>query len=58
MSNSENGIAQGIKEELIRLVVTTIEGIYSTIHQSVKESQTNDQAPTSSSANDLEDARN
>ncbi|CAM8917453.1 unnamed protein product [Rhodiola kirilowii] len=58
MSNSMNGIAQEIKEELIRLVVTTIEGIYSTIHQSLKESQTNDQATTSSFANDLEDARN
>ncbi|CAM8928866.1 unnamed protein product [Rhodiola kirilowii] len=58
MSNSENEIAKEIKEELIRLVVTTIEGIYSTIHESLKESQTDDQATQSSSGNNLEDARN
>ncbi|CAM8973102.1 unnamed protein product [Rhodiola kirilowii] len=57
-SNSEGCIAKEKKEEVVRLVITTLESIFSKVHHSLKEKQIGGQVNATRSPNGVEDTHN
>ncbi|CAM8908688.1 unnamed protein product [Rhodiola kirilowii] len=54
-SNSKNDFDPQIKEEVTRLVITTLQSIFSSFQRSLKEKENGDQVNASSSLNEAED---